>query len=268
VLSRLPIGYGVWQRLGLFRHGEMDSGAYALEVFRAHLERAGWRDAISGKTVLELGPGDSLATALIAAAHGAKAVLVDTGAYAREDMRGYESIAQKLRTAGLRCPDIAACKDTNELLEACGARYLTDGLTSLKSLPASCVDLIFSQAVLEHVRRRQFLETMRECRRLLVSGGAFSNVVDLQDHLGGALDNLRFSERVWESDFLAKSGFYTNRIQYSEMLSHFLAAGFRVESVKSRSWPALPTPRHKLSDEFRALPDRELLISGFDILLR
>ena len=37
-------------------------------------------------------------------------------------------------------------------------------------------------------------------------GGLCSHVVDLKDHLGGALNNLRFSQRVWESRTMAGSG--------------------------------------------------------------
>jgi hypothetical protein len=33
------------------------------------------------------------------------------------------------------------------------------------------------------------------------------------------LNNLRFSERIWESEFMAKSGFYTNRIPLGQNAS-------------------------------------------------
>jgi hypothetical protein len=41
-LSRLSLGYSVWQPLGIFRHGQMDTSEYAIRVFlvdalRAHL---------------------------------------------------------------------------------------------------------------------------------------------------------------------------------------------------------------------------------------
>ena len=64
LLSRMPWGYAVWQRLGLFRHGRMDQSAYAMEVLNHHLEQAGLAGDLAGKTVLELGPGDSIATAV------------------------------------------------------------------------------------------------------------------------------------------------------------------------------------------------------------
>src|SRR6185312_11554022 len=93
VLSRLPVPYRVWQRLGLFRHGCMDTLRYAIDVFDYHVGRAGLTASLSGKTILELGPGDSVATAVIAAAHGACAILVDSGSFVRADVALYQALA-------------------------------------------------------------------------------------------------------------------------------------------------------------------------------
>ena len=41
-------------------------------------------------------------------------------------------------------------------------RHCTDGLAALTALPAGSVDLIFSQAALEHVRRAEFARLWRE----------------------------------------------------------------------------------------------------------
>ena len=38
VLSRLPLGYGLWQRLQLFRHGQMTDLDYAERVFAGHVD--------------------------------------------------------------------------------------------------------------------------------------------------------------------------------------------------------------------------------------
>ena len=128
--------------------------------------------------------------------------------------------------------------------------------------------MIFSQAVLEHVRADDFDETMRECRRILKPGGTFSNQVDLRDHLGGALNNLRFRRARWESNLFVRSGFYTNRIRYSDMLTRFRAAGFHVERVQTVRWEKLPTPRKVLAPEFQGLTDEELRVSSFFVVLR
>ena len=276
VLSRLPAAYAIWQRLGLFRHGYMDTAQYALGVFSSHVERAGltgrlagWpAGRLAGKTVLELGPGDSVATALIAKAFGARAILVDAGAFARPDIAAYRPLADALRTAGLAPPPLDNVKTLDDLLAACDASYLTQGLASLRAIADESVDLVFSQAVLEHVRKHEFLETQRALARLLKPDGVCSHRVDLRDHLGGGLNNLRFSERLWESPFFAGAGFYTNRIGFDGMLQAFEQAGFQSQVTEVRRWDRLPIDRRHLADEFRPIPDDVLTVCGFDVVLR
>jgi SAM-dependent methyltransferase len=268
VLSRLPFAYVVWQRLGVFRHGQMDSCDYALRIFHTHVANAGLQDRLGGKTVLELGPGDSISTAIIAAAYGARAILVDSGNYVRADVAPYRELQRVLAEKGLPAPSVDDRADVAAILDRCGARYLTQGLQSLAQVETASVDMIFSHAVLEHVRRREFLQTMQECRRILKPGGVCSHQVDLRDHLGGALNNLRFSDQLWESEFFARSGFYTNRISFGQMPSLFSQAGFSVELSDVRRWSSLPTPRRRLAPQFRQVPDEDLLVSGFEVLLR
>jgi SAM-dependent methyltransferase len=268
VLSRFSFGYAVWQKLGLFRHGQMDSTAYAIRVFNSHIEKAGLKGAIAGKTLLELGPGDSIASAIQAKAHGARAILVDAGHFVRADTGPYIELARELARQGLEAPDLSSCSSVDDILKACDARYLTEGLASLRQIEDGSVDLFFSQAVLEHVRKNEFQETMQACRRILKNGGVGSHQIDLRDHLGGALNNLRFSEKLWESDFFTRSGFYTNRIQYGRMLEQFRLAGFEVEVTGVRRWDALPTARRSLDPVFRQMPDEELRVREFDVILR
>lgn len=266
-LSRLPFGYSVWQRIGLFRHGQMDSPHYAIRVFDDHIRRVGFSGQLAGRTVMELGPGDSAATALIAKAHGARAILVDVGPYIRGDLEPYRRLAEALSEQGLNAPPLDDCRSIEEMLSRCDARYLTNGLASLRTLESGAVDVIFSQAVLEHVRKHEFLETMRECRRILKHDGRCSHQVDLRDHFNGALNNLRFGERRWETEPFVSAGFYTNRLRLAEILDATKAAGFDTQDLDVRRWTSLPTSRHKLAPEFRNLPDEDLLISDFDVVL-
>ena len=265
----MPLGLP-WHRAGLFRHGAMASPDYALKVFRGHLERAGLSAGdLAGRVGLELGPGDSLFSALILRSYGAAgAVLVDADDFASHDMAAYRSMVQLLAREDLSPPALDGIGDRGALLRLCEARYLTEGLESIRGLPSDSVDFMWSQAVLEHVRRGSFLETMKELRRVLKPDGLASHRVDLQDHLAGALNNLRFSEARWESPFFAEAGFYTNRIQYGEMLGLFEEAGFAVEALGCRRWERLPTPRRALDPQFRDLPEQELNVRGFDVLLR
>jgi predicted SAM-dependent methyltransferase len=268
VLSRLPLGYRFWQDLGLFRHGRMDSWRYAATVLEQHAARAGLQGRLKGARIVEIGPGDSVATALVAFSEGASAILVDAGRFASEQVAVYRRMCEQLSEAGRTAPDLGGANDLDEVINRSNAAYLTQGLQSLRRIETGSVDFIFSQAVLEHVRNDEFLETAKECRRILKPDGVCSHRIDLKDHLGGKLNNLRFSRRLWESDFFAKSGFYTNRIQYSEMLRMFAAAGFRVEVGAVNRWDVLPIDRARLAGEFRGIPDEELRVSGFDVLLR
>lgn len=267
VLSRLPFGYAVWQKLGIFRHGKMDNSAYAMNIFDMHMHNAGLAGNLKGKVILELGPGDSISTAIIASAYSAKAILIDAGNFVRNDIIPYKLLAATLRKKGLPAPDISKVKTVDEILAICEAKYLTNGLQSLKQIDNNSIDIIYSQAVLEHVRLSEFQNTMHECHRILKPKGISSHQVDLRDHLGGALNNLRFNEKIWESNFFAKSGFYTNRIRYNQMLDLFKKAGFEIEATRITKWPTIPTPRNKMSEEFSLVPDDELLVSVFDVLL-
>lgn len=269
VWSRLPIRYGLWKQLGVFRHGFMERPEYVSTVFMTHWQRAAFSRKTGEFYVLELGCGDSLASCLMGNSVGAAGYyMVDAGDFAAKDVGIYKRIAAALSGSGLPVPDISACSSVAEMLTRVRGQYLIDGLQSLRKLPDGHIDLIWSQAVLEHIRRGEFVETLRELRRVIRDDGVMSHRVDLKDHLGGALNNLRFTTETWESPLMAKSGFYTNRIRYNEMLDLMRAAGFTVEVVQEARWECLPTPRERLSAPFRSIPDDDLLISGFDVVLK
>ena len=164
--------------------------------------------------------------------------------------------------------DAVSSGSIQDVLSACDGNYLVKGIDSLKKIPSASVDWMFSQAVLEHILKCDFLPLMHELRRIMKPEGMCSHRVDLRDHLGSALNNLRFSEKVWESDWMAKSGFYTNRIRFKEMCRAFDQAGFAVEVLKKEYWEKLPTDRKYLSKSYRSLSDEELLVKDFDVLLR
>jgi hypothetical protein len=111
------------------------------------------------------------------------------------------------------------------ILDTCNCQYLTDGTRSLEQLTSSSIDYCFSNAVLEHISKCDFTKMANEFFRILKSDGVCLDRVDLKDHLGGGLNNLRFSEATWEGALFRKSGFYTNRIRFVEMVEIFEQAG-------------------------------------------
>lgn len=269
LLSCVPFNYLFWQWLGLFRHGEMDNPAYAYGVFRRHYDQSDFARKNKGFVTIELGPGDSLFSAQIGYALGADiSYLVDVGSFARKGLEQYQHMEKFLREQGLITPDVSEIKNVEELLESCRAFYLCEGLKSLREIPDGSVDFIWSHAVLEHVRKAEFVDMLREMRRVIRPDGECSHRIDLMDHLGGALNNLRFSEEHWESEWMAGAGFYTNRIRYSEMLNLFEVAGFKMVVRDVQRWADLPTPRRTMAPEFASLSNSELSVYAFDVTLR
>ena len=269
VLARIPLGSATWRKVGIFQQGSMHTGEYAWQIFEHHLAEYMTLGGLAGKTVLELGPGDGIATGLLASCFGAhRTILVDAGDRATQKVSDYKNMLSDWDCRGAELAHLVDCSSFEQLAQASNTTYLSNGLSSLKTIPSDSVDIEFSNAVLEHVRKSEFRETLNELRRILKSDGVSYHSVDLKDHLGGRLDNLRFSEGLWNSRLFSDSGFYTNRIRFRAMLGMFAEAGFHAEVRRTLRWDHLPTPRKKLNSRFSHLDDSDLLVSAFNVVLR
>lgn len=268
-LSAAPVKVQHLKKLGLFHFGDMDRPEYALRVFDQHFaafERFRTTPPGSAFTSVELGPGDSLFSAIIARARGAlQTYLVDAGDFAQRDIALCRAIARQLGREDL-APEI--CQTVDEVLAHCSGRYLTSGLASLRTISSASVDFLWSHAVLHAVRSEEFGETIAQLRRVMRPGGVCSHEVDLRDMLGGSLNHLRFSDRFWESRWTARTGFYGNRIRFTEMMNTFGRSGFSVISVEKKCWQKLPVARSKMAGRFGEMDEPELLVHGFQVVLR
>lgn len=268
-LSRLGLPYDRWRGLGLFRLGRMDRPDYALKIFDLHIRRAFPDGRLDGKTVLEIGPGDSLASAVAARAHGAaQTLLVDAGAFASRDVDLYRAMADALAARDLAAPDLTDAQTLEDVLTRCSARYLTTGVEAFADLADGSVDLIWSHSVLEHIPLKQLPRLMAEMRRVLKPDGRMSHNIDFQDHLSHGLNSLRFSEAVWESPTMRNAGFYTNRVRARTMHDLIRQAGFDLIVEDFGRWPEPPLARRDLDPAFRDLTDDELSIRTSHLLAR
>ena len=267
ILSRLPIKYSYWKKIKIFKHGSMDSFDYPINVFQSHIQHLSKIRELKNSLIIEIGPGDSLATALLASCFGIKSVLIDVGNYANKDINFYKKFSTYLATKEMYTVDISLLNNVEEMLEVCDSKYLTKGIESIKQIADESVDLIFSQAVLEHIRKSEFSEYFSEFYRVLKASRISNHQIDLRDHLSGALNNLRFSDRLWESNFFAKSGFYTNRIGYDEIYKIALNNGFKVKTNNILKWDEIPTKKEYFSYEFKSRNDESLKIKVFDLYL-
>ena len=269
ILSRLPVPYRIWQKFNIFRHGAMDDPKYACDTFLRHYNNSGIKNRGNGFVMLELGPGDSLASGIIAGYFGAaKSYLVDKSSDAEVSSYDYEDLFQYLATLQPGSVMNDNCRgDINDLKKNWNIEYMTGGLASLREITESSIDFLWSQSVIEHIRLGEFRDYVREFRRVIKDDGICIHGIDLKDHLSFGLNNLRFSENFWESAIMAESGFYTNRLRFTELLEVFSQEGFMAKVLSVEKWDKLPTNQEYLYKKFRAMSSDELIISAFDVLL-
>jgi hypothetical protein len=259
----------VQRSLALASHGGMQRPEYAHDTFRHHFDSCAFHRKQGGFTLLEMGPGDSLFTALIARAYGASASwLVDIAPFASSDVSIYRTMADFLKTRDLSVPDTVTADSIDNVLASCRAAYMTEGLKSLRELPSGSIDFIFSNSVLQAVRRDEFVDTLGELRRLIHPEGCSVHSIDLRDMMSLSLHHLRFSDRVWESEWIRNSGFYTNRLRLAEIVALAQKVGLDAEASEVNRWAALPVDRKKLARPYRNMSDEELLPATIRLILR
>lgn len=269
IITKLHIPYKFLRLLGLFRHGRMDNLLYPIKIFNLHILRAYPEGAPDNLTYLELGPGDSIASSLIAAAHGAKKIyLVDVNSFATKKISYYQKLASHLNSNNMHVPDISDVNDFEMLMERMNAEYITKGLEGLKTIPSNSVDFLWSHSVLEHIHHHEVRDLLNECHRIIKPNGICSHNVDFQDHLNKSLNNLRFPTWLWESKTFQRSGFYTNRIPAVKLHSFFESVGFTIIHENFGRWEKLPLERRLLHHDFECYSDDELRIRTSSVLLR
>lgn len=269
VLARLPIPYSLWRKLGLFKHGRSDSlwsreqkfATECNELARAKLGR-------QAKTILELGPGDSFVGAIVSSAMGAEKIsIVDVGDFATVEVERYQGLVERLDQIVGGFANRIDLSSRNALLESINATYFTNGLKDLAKFEAESIELSFSLKVMEHVRRNEFASLISELGRVSSPNAVQRHVVDLHDHMGCGLNNLRFSVGFWEHPIVSRSGFYTNRWRFSQIVQMAQSAGFEVSVPHAFVWPTIPIDRSKMHPQFQEFSDKDLEVCMFDMML-
>ena len=130
------------------------------------------------------------------------------------------------------------------------------------------IDMIISQAVLEHISLNTYGQTIQQIYRVLKRSGFFSNEIDLRDHLDNSLNNLRFSRPVWESNLFRNSGFYTNRLRMDDHCEYFDRhfVDYNVKIIKQ--WKDLPISIEKLNILFQDKTPEVLKVAVFEAVLK
>jgi SAM-dependent methyltransferase len=244
--------------LGLARpsYGASDP-AKLVAAPQAWFERA---TAVLGRrprSILEIGPGRMVLRAPLLAGLGAERIwFVDPADSAPREAGPYLAAAATGRAHGVMAPDLTGCADRAAILARSQARLLIGGPSALAAIPGGSIDLVVSEAALEHVLREDLAPLLAQLRRVTAPDGLGLHAVDFQDHLGGGLQHLRFSDRFWASPLVGRAGIYVNRLGLSAMAGRFRHAGFEVTVTEAVVWPQRPAgPRRPHPDAMRPAAD-------------
>lgn len=266
MISYIPKKYVLFRSLG-FKHGDMVNPTYSINVFLKHFNKIGF---LPNKfNILELGPGDSISTAIIGHAFGASEIfLVDVADYASKSIEIYYDLIHKLKKYNTvkDLSSLLEAKTFNKILEMTNAHYYISGLHSLEEIQSETIDFIFSNAVLEHIHLQNFSKILCELYRISSKGSAISHTIDLKDHLNNGLNSLRFNKKFWESKIFKKNLLYTNRLRFKEICNCIRKAGFKIIHIDLKEWNKLPIKTKYLNHDFKNRED--LHIYGFDILCK
>lgn len=244
---------------------------YARRVVEAHLKTLGVTDpeeALQGKFVLELGPGDTLATGLLFVAYGARRYLaVDRFAFNLDSEKNaavYRLLLDSLDGERRARAEKAVRWD-------CGRAVLQSDLVGVLRQSAECfetpepVDLLVSQSALEHMRdlSRVFARMGAVCR----PGAWMVHGVDLSDHHFYPDDPFKFlyfSPATWTAMHAFRGNPNRERFPLYRELLH--RNGFRLinlDVLPVVTIAAVREARPRLHPVFQRLSDEDLCVLNF-----
>lgn len=252
----------------------MDVAGYFQRCFddyfrQLNIELAAIPAWLSGKTLLEYGPGDVPGVALLMVAHGAEKVwCVDRFPMMRLSAKNVAVLHDLLgRLSGESLQRARACfvhdGDPNSGFNPDRIEYRVraSGLSKLKH----CADLVYSRAVLEHVDDLQ--ATYADMKASLTPDGVAIHLIDLKSHglhKSNPLDFLAYPGWMWNLMFSHKG--VPNRWRRVHHLEAAEQAGLhltKLETIASANPMDITQARPHLASEFRNLDDEDLACLGF-----
>jgi SAM-dependent methyltransferase len=195
---------------------------------------------LKDRTVLELGPGNSLIIAYNLLLHGAKnVILVDK--YPLNAFKAIKEHSNEISTEQLQPKyfnkELSYMKKIhgedvmNELLvnikKSNLIQFIPEDLSEVKTINES-VDIILSNSVFEHIYSPQ--KTIESSAKILKKEAYALHRIDLRDHYNFKRPFLfyKYSDEVWERSLTKLGVSYTNRLRYGEFKELFKEAGFEI----------------------------------------
>jgi hypothetical protein len=274
--------------------GDSNSGRYCYSIWLRHLVTAfenGWRE--HPRVVAELGPGDSLGVGLAALVSGVEAYhAFDVVKHARVK-RNLEVLAEIVELFRSRAPipdddefpevrprlgsyafphHVFTDATLDEALAEARLARIRDSVAHQNSpgsmidyrtrwfddraIERDSIDLVFSQAVLEHVD--DLPSTYRAMQLWLKPNGLASHQIDFRCHNTAHAWNghWRYSDRVWRL-IRGKRSYLLNREPFSRHVRFLEDNGFAIIGSHAET-RASEIDRADLAPRFRALTDADL----------
>ncbi|MDO9195013.1 methyltransferase domain-containing protein [Rhodoferax sp.] len=232
-----------------------------------------FRDYLSGRSVLEYGPGDVLGVALLMYAHGAKSVCcVDRFPLSNLSNKNIEVYARLLDSLG-HAERERASNAFNEKgnprsglnSEAISYKVTSNGLSGA----FMAFDLIISRAVLEHVN--DLAETMVDIKRGMKKTGISLHQVDLKSH---GLDRYKdFDFLTWPKfayDLMYSHKGFPNRWRVDRYRELAASAGLHMKNLSPTGrleQRQIKVIHPKVARQFSRVSPDELSWLGFWMLL-
>jgi SAM-dependent methyltransferase len=225
-----------------------------------------------GLHILELGPGTDFGAQLILASLGAHVTLADrflTKMDPDYHVELYTEIAR--RWNGPKTQLEIAIREGHE---ATSLRLLEEPAEALCSIPNGSVDVVYSNAVLEHIADIQLVA--QELARITRRGGWGKHQIDMRDHrqFDQPLEHLIMDEKSFREKAEAYAFEFGNRLRSIEFWAHFEAAGFLVQERDTNAEPepgylrALLPRLRTCRSEYRNWPETDLRRTGGSFYLQ
>lgn len=165
---------------------------------------------------------------------------------------------------------ILSARSFPELYARLGLRYVVQPDGSLAMCEAASRDSVFSLHVLEHVPRASVERLCADMYRVLKPGAFAIHQIGIDDHLAhydpscSHKQYLTYSDRTWKL-FFENHVQYINRLQMSDWLRIFAAAGFVVRETLTES---VDVSKLRIAPRYRGYSDADLGCTILTVVLQ
>lgn len=245
-------------------------------VFDNLIARCGGTLDLDGKVILELGPGYSLTMALLFLAMGARKVyLIDRFKHLfwdKQDIAYHRKALNKIKEMDL--PYVPSAMDALSFSEHSDNIALNHNKIEFRSgdaasipLGDSSIDIVFSNAVMEHVHNVR--KAIDEIHRVTRNEGLGIHEIDLRDHFFAQtpLRLLQYPDWLWNLMTWFRPG-YTNRLRLADYIKLFESYGFEIGKYTVTRRHEGVLDHIELHPRFNIYPTLELEVLAFWVLLK